>query len=82
MGCYWALEEKTMTMNDWIAALDTILTGNGRSLLAGTGSVSHRQAVKKAEQEFEIYRAKKMRELESDFDRMLKEIEEAKKQEK
>ena len=76
-----ALEEKAMTMNDWIAALDTILTGNGRSLLAGTGSVSHRQAVEKAEHEFEIYRAKEMRELESDFDRMLKEIEEAKKQE-
>ena len=74
-----ALEEKTMTMNDWIAALDTILTGNGRSLLAGTGSVSHRQAVEKAEHEFEPYRAKEMRELESDFDRMLKEIEEAKK---
>ena len=42
-----ALEEKPMTMNDWIAALDTILTGNGRSLLAGTGSGSHRQAVEK-----------------------------------
>ena len=72
-----ALEEKAMTMNDWIAALDTILTGNGRSLLAGTGSVSHRQAVEKAEHEFERYRAKEMRELESDFDRMLKEIEAA-----
>ena len=73
-----ALEEKPMTMNDWIAALDTILTGNGRSLLAGTGSVSHRQAVEKAEHEFERYRAKEMRELESDFDRMLKKIEAAK----
>ena len=76
-----ALEEKTMTMNDWIAALDTILTGNGRSLLIGTGAVSHRQAVEKAEHEFEIYRAKEMRELESDFDRMLKEIEEARNSE-
>lgn len=76
-----ALEERTMTMNDWIAALDTILTGNGRSLLAGTGAVSHRQAVEKAEHEFERYRAKEMRELESDFDRMLKEIGEIKKSE-
>ena len=76
-----ALEEKTMTMNDWIAALDTILTGNGRVLLVGAGTVSHRQAVEKAEQEFNRYRAKEMRELESDFDRMLKEIEEIKKPE-
>ena len=76
-----ALEEKTMTMNDWIAALDTILTGNGRVLLVGAGTVSHRQAVEKAEQEFNRYRAKEMRELESDFDRMLKELEEIKKPE-
>ena len=73
-----ALEEKSMTMNDWIAALDAILSGNGRTLLIGKGSVSHHQAVEKAEREFEIYRAKEMQELESDFDRMLKEIEKAK----
>ena len=70
-----ALEEKTMTMTAWISALDTILSGNGRALLTGKGTVSHRQAVEKAEHEFEIYRAKQMRELESDFDRMLKSLE-------
>ena len=70
-----ALEEKTMTMAAWISALDTILSGNGRALLTGKGTVSHRQAVEKAEHEFEIYRAKLMRELESDFDRMLKSLE-------
>lgn len=70
-----ALEEKTMTMAAWISALDTILAGNGRALLTGKGTVSHRQAVEKAEHEFEIYRAKLMRELESDFDRMLKSLE-------
>ena len=32
----------------------------------------------KAEHEFEIYRAKQMRELESDFDRMLKSLEQEK----
>ena len=69
-----ALEEKTMTMTAWISALDTILSGNGRALLTSKGTVSHRQAVEKAEHEFEIYRAKQMRELESDFDRMLKSL--------
>ena len=43
-----ALEEKTMTMAAWISALDTILSGNGRALLTGKGTVSHRQAVEKA----------------------------------
>ena len=42
-----ALEEHAMTMNDWIASLDTILAGNGRTLLTGKGTVSHRQAVEK-----------------------------------
>ena len=70
-----ALEEKTMTMAAWISSLDTILSGNGRELLTGKGTVSHRQAVEKAEHEFEIYRAKQMQELESDFDRMLKSLE-------
>ena len=73
-----ALEEKPMTMNDWIGALDTILAGNGRGLLSGKGTISHQQAVEKAQHEFDVYRTKEMRELESDFDRMLKEIEEIK----
>lgn len=70
-----ALEEHAMTMRDWIVSLDRILAGNGRELLSGNGSVSHRQAIDKAEHEFEIYRAKEMRELESDFDRMIKALE-------
>ncbi len=70
-----ALEERSMTMAAWVETLDRILSGNGRALLIGRGSVSHKEAVEKAEREFEIYRAKEMRELESDFDRMIKELE-------
>ena len=73
-----ALEERTMTMAAWISALDTVLSGNGRALLSGKGPVSHRQTIEKAEHKFEIYRAKQMRELESDFDRMLKSLEQEK----
>lgn len=70
-----ALEEHAMTMHDWVDSLDRVLAGNGRELLSGNGSVSHRQAIDKAEQEFELYRAKEMRELESDFDRMIKALD-------
>ena len=42
------------------------------------GRVSHKQAIKKAEQEFEIYRAREMRQLESDFDRDLKMLQQKK----
>ncbi len=74
-----ALEGHAMTMAEWIQTLDRILAGNGRALLTGRGNITHRQAVEKAEHEFEIYRAKEMRELESDFDRMIKDIEDKRK---
>ena len=72
-----ALEEHAMTMKDWTMELDRQLTANRRELLTGKGSVSHKQAVEKAEKEYEIYRARKMKLLESDFDRAVKELSKA-----
>ena len=69
-----ALEENAMTMADWVAELDRQLAGNRRELLKGKGKVSHKQAIKKAEKEFEIYRAREMKLLESDFDRAVKQL--------
>jgi len=69
-----ALEENAMTMADWVSELDRQLSGNRRELLKGKGKVSHNQAVKKAEKEFEIYRAREMKQLESDFDRAVKQL--------
>jgi hypothetical protein len=69
-----ALEEHAMTMSDWVAELDRQLLGNRRELLSGKGGVSHKQAVAKAEKEFELYRAREMAQLESDFDRAVKEL--------
>ena len=63
-----------MTMADWVAELDRQLVGNRRKLLTGKGKVSHVRAIKKAEKEFEIYRAREMRQLESDFDRAVKQL--------
>ena len=69
-----ALEEHPMTMQDWINELDRQLLGNRRELLTDKGKVSHKQAIEKAEKEFEIYRQREMRELESDFDKAIKKI--------
>jgi hypothetical protein len=69
-----ALDENAMTMAQWIAELDRQLLGNRRELLKGKGSISHKQAVEKAEKEFELYRAREMKQLESDFDRAVKEL--------
>jgi hypothetical protein len=69
-----AIEEHAMTMADWIAELDRQLLGNRRTLLTNKGNISHKQAVEKAEKEFEVYRAREMKQLESDFDRAVKKL--------
>lgn len=58
-----ALEETPMKMNDWKAFLDKQLLMLNRDILSGSGSISHAQAVKKAEKEFESYRAREMKQL-------------------
>ena len=73
---FQALEMNPMTMKDWIEALDGQITAHKRKGLIGKGAVSHAQAIKKAEQEFEIYRQREMEMLESDFDREIKKLKE------
>jgi len=46
--------------------------------LIGKGKVSHKQAIKKAETEFEIYRDREMKQLESDFDKAIKQLDQNK----
>ena len=69
-----ALEQRAMTMNDWINELDNQIIQNKRKLLEGNGRISHQEAMEKAEKEFEIYRGREMKQLESDFDKMIKMI--------
>lgn len=69
---FQALEQTPMRMADWIAALDNQIMGLKRKVLQGSGKVSHQEAIEKAEKEFEIYRAREMKQLESDFDRMVR----------
>ena len=69
---FQALEQRAMTMNDWIDELDNQIVQNKRKLLEGKGKISHQEAIEKAEKEFEIYRDREMKQLESDFDKMVK----------
>lgn len=71
---FQALEERPMRMADWISALDNQIIALQRKLLEGKGSVSHQEAIKKAEREFNIYRQREMAQLESDFDKMVKRL--------
>ena len=52
-----ALDRRPMYMTDWIAKLDEFLRISEREVLDHAGTVSHEQALQKAEIEFEKYRA-------------------------
>ena len=69
-----ALEEHAMTMEEWVSELDRQLLGNRRELLTNKGRISKKQAIEKAEKEFEIYRNREMKQIESDFDRAVKQL--------
>lgn len=69
-----ALEQRTMKMNDWIEELDNQILLNRRKILEGNGKISHEEAIKKAEKEFQLYREREMKELESDFDLLMKSL--------
>lgn len=71
---FQALEQRSMTMQDWSNELDNQIIANHRRLLEGKGTVSHKQAIEKAEKEFEVYREREMKALESDFDKAIKKL--------
>lgn len=71
---FQALEQNPMTMADWIAALDDQILRLRKNILEGNGTVSNQEAIEKAEREFEIYREREMRQLESDFDKAVKRL--------
>ena len=71
---FQALEMNPMTMKDWIDALDNQIITHKRKILIGKGKISHKQAIEKAEKEFEIYRKREMELLESDFDKEIKKL--------
>ena len=62
-----AEREQPMTMADWAAHLDRILTMGGEKLLEGAGSVSHEQAIDKAKTEYKKYQQKTLSDVEKAY---------------
>jgi hypothetical protein len=80
-----ALERKPMTMRDWITKLDEFLKTAGRKLLDHAGTISHEQAVKKAELEFSRFRVledAKPASVEKDFEATVKKLKQLKPRKK
>jgi hypothetical protein len=70
-----AEREHVMTMEDWSMHLDNILTMSGEQLLEGNGSVSHTQAMEKAENEYKKYKARTLSDVERDYLNSIKMLE-------
>lgn len=62
-----AEREQAMTMEDWAKHLDRILTMSGEQLLVDNGSITHKQAVDKATDEYRKYVARTLSDVEQDY---------------
>lgn len=51
-----AKQRHVMTMKDWITATDDLLKFRRKEILNNSGSISHKEAVEKAEKEYEKFR--------------------------
>ena len=70
-----ALSRKPMYMRDWVYKLDDFLRMGEREILTHAGTISHEQALRKAELEFEEYRVRQLdqtSQVEKDFDEAVK----------
>lgn len=61
-----------MHMDDYIKQLDLILPSTGEKTLAGAGSVSHDDAVRKATEEYRKYQVKTLSSVEKEHLETLK----------
>ena len=55
-----AMKRRPMYMSDYVQQLDNILSSTGEALLNGPGSVSHQQAMEKAEQEYRLFQVREL----------------------
>ena len=61
-----------MNMKDWVNNLDEFLQFNEEAVLQHSGQVSHEVAKALAEQEYDKFHTRQLRNYESDFDKLLK----------
>jgi hypothetical protein len=72
-----ALNRKPMYMRDWIAKLEDFLRLGDREILTHAGTISHEQALRKAELEFEKFQLLQLAQpsqVEKDFDEAVRKL--------
>ena len=80
-----ALSRKPMYMRDWISKLEDFLRLGEREILTHAGTISHEQALRKADLEFEEFRGRQLAQtsqVEKDFDEAVKRLPKPRKRRK
>ena len=65
-----AEEQNLMTMKNWIDVTDDLLKFRKKNILDKAGNISHKQAIDKANREYELFRIKQDKEYLSSMDEM------------
>lgn len=75
-----AIEHNTMYMADYVEQLDKILSSTGKGILENAGSISHKQAVEKAEAEYQKFIQKNLSPVEKEYLEVIKNLEKTAKE--
>jgi hypothetical protein len=77
-----AMKHKPMYMADYVRQLDTVLSSTGEDLLSGAGSVSHQQAMTKAEAEYRKFEVRNLSPVEKAYLDTIKRLDKKTKKER
>lgn len=69
-----AMRRRPMYMSDYVQQLDNILSSTGEALLKGAGSISHQQAMEKAEREYRLFQVRELSPVERAYLETIKEL--------
>lgn len=70
-----AMRHRPMHMSDYVDHLDSLLSSTGEQLLIGAGKVSHKQAMEKANREYQRFLVQNLSPVEESYLQTIKEVE-------
>mgnify|MGYP001851526333 CR=1 FL=1 len=70
-----AMRHRPMHMSDYVEHLDRLLSSTGEQLLVGAGKVSHKQAMEKANHEYQRFLVQNLSPVEEAYLQTIKEVE-------
>ncbi len=70
-----AMRHNPMYMSDYVEHLDNVLKATGEKVLGGAGSISHTQAMAKANEEYQKYQIQNLSPVEEEYLLTIKEVE-------